>query len=304
MRICSLLPSNTEIVYALGLGDRLVAVTHECDYPPEATKKAIVTSSALPHDARRSIEIHNAVNYHLHQGSSIYHIDTDTLKRVSPDLILTQELCEVCAVSYSLVEKACRLLDGGPKIVSLEPNTLEDILINIQQVGRLTDREAEAQEVVAGLRRRIDKVASTAIQSAYKPRVFCLEWIDPPMAAGHWVPEMVSLAGGYDGLGKAGENTYTLSWEKVRDYAPEIIVVMPCGFSVARALEEREILTQMSWWGDLPAVKEGKVFVVDASSYFNRPGPRIVDGLEILGQIIHPELFSPAAPKEAVAKLA
>ena len=291
MRICSLLPSNTEILFSLDLGDSIVGVTHECDYPEEAATKPIVTSSVVDGENLVSREISAAISSLLHKGSSIYHLDEDRLRDSDPELILTQELCDVCAVSYKVVKTAARVLDSDVKVVSLEPNTIQDILDNIMFVGELTDSLERAERVVGGLNRRIETVKSRASQADARPRVFCMEWLDPIFIGGHWVPEMVEAAGGEDGLGEAGKPSTQVDWEQVAAYAPEVIVLMPCGFGVSRVLRELEHIRFPAQWETLPAVQQGKVFVVDGSSYFNRPGPRIIDGLEILAEIIHPELF-------------
>ena len=292
MRICSLLPSNTEIVYALGLGDSLVGVTHECDYPEAVKSKAVITSSVVDSEELGSQEIHSAISGLIHGGSSIYHLSDEALRQAKPDLILTQELCDVCAVSYKEVKAAARILEGDARVVSLEPNRLGDILDNIELVGELTGRNQESRRVVASLRGRIDAVASVASQAQTRPRVLCMEWLDPVFVAGHWVPEMVELAGGEDGLGTVGEPSIQVEWDHIVSYAPEIIVLMPCGFVIPRVFQELEKVRFPKVWEELPVVRQGRVFVVDGSSYFNRPGPRIADGLEILAQIIHPELFT------------
>lgn len=291
MRICSLLPSNTEILFALGLGDSIVGVTHECDYPEAAPTKPIVTSSVVDDESLGSREISSAISKLLHKGSSIYHLDEDQLRQSSPDLILTQELCDVCAVSYREVKAAARILESDVKVVSLEPNTVQDILDNILLVGELTGSLEQAKRVVTDLQKRIESVKSQAAQASTRPRVFCMEWLEPIFIGGHWVPEMVGMAGGEDGLGEAGEPSLMMDWEQVASYAPEIVVLMPCGFGVPRVLQELEQIRFPAEWENLPAVQQGNVYVVDGSSYFNRPGPRIVDGLEILAEIIHPELF-------------
>ena len=292
MRICSLLASNTEIVFALGLGDSLVGVTHECDFPPETSSVPVVTSSVVDGDRLASGEIHSAISGLVHGGTSIYYLDQQALDKSRPDLILTQELCDVCAVSYNQVEAAARILEAETKVVSLEPNTLDQILENILLVGEITGSEARAREVVSGLRRRIEKIADIATKAQDRPRVFCMEWLDPIFVGGHWVPEMVALAGGQDGLGTPGEPSVQITWQQIADYNPEIVVLMPCGFGTGRTLMELEKVQFPEEWERLTAVEQGNIYVVDGSSYFNRPGPRVVDGLEIMAQIVHPELFS------------
>ena len=290
MKICSLLPSATEIACALGLQDDLVAVTHECDYPAAALDKPRITSSAIDHTGRTSAEIHRHISAAVHRGSSIYHLDRELLERLSPDLVLTQELCDVCAVSYEQVERAVRIARSESAIVSLEPTTLEEILETIQHVGRVTDRHAQAESVVAGLRKRIDRVAAALAAAESRPRVLCMEWLDPVFVGGHWVPGMVEAAGGIDGLGRPGQPSFVVTWRQVEEYAPEVVVLMPCGYHLQEVVDEFRRTPLPAEWHRLPAVQTGRVYAVDASSYFNRPGPRIVDGLEVLVQVLHPEL--------------
>ena len=288
MRICSLLPSATEIVCALGLDAELVAVTHECDYPAAALAKPHVTRSAIDYTGSSSREIHTDIRRALHRGSSIYHLNQALLEQLLPDLILTQELCDVCAVSYREVRGAVRTLPGSPKVLSLEPNTLEAILETIRQVGSVTGRQLQAASVVEGLQTRVSDVTRAVAEAPRQPRVLCLEWLDPPMVGGHWVPEMVKCAGGMDGMGKPGEPSFQVSWEQVLVYRPEVVVLMPCGFHLRETVEEAARIPFPHLWHQLPAVQNGQVFAVDGSSYFNRPGPRIVDGLEILAELLHP----------------
>lgn len=305
MRIVSLLPSATEIVYALGLGDSLVAVTHECDYPAAARTKPIVTSSLLDHSASTSAEIDEAVRGQLRDGLSLYGLDRALLAALRPDLILTQALCEVCAVSYDLVERAVRDVtpefEGlAPRVISLEPNSLDDILATIVSVGAITDAGQQAAEVVAGLRARIERVRERARLAEYRPRVAVLEWIDPPYGPGHWLPELIELAGGQAGLGVAHQDSRRISWGDVIAFAPQVIVVAPCGFDLRRATEEAlRVLPYRTGWDALPAVRAGRVYAVDGNAYFSRPGPRIVDSLEVLAELIHPELFAGWGPRDA-----
>ncbi|MCL0102007.1 cobalamin-binding protein [Dehalococcoidia bacterium] len=294
MRICSLLPSATEIVCALGLGDQLVAVTHECDYPTEATSLPNITASTLNHADSSSSEIHHHVSESVHNGSSIYSLDQPLLKQLDPDLILTQELCDVCAVSYREVQKAVRVLGGHQSVLSLEPTTLESILDTITEVGRATKTLKSANTLVQALRERINNVAIRAAEATSKPRVFAMEWLDPPFSGGHWVPEMIGLAAGSDGLAHIGELSRVVPWGDIVEYSPEIIILMPCGFGLEHTIAEFQRTMMPAEWNSIPAVQTGKVFAVDGSSYFNRPGPRIVDGLEILAEIIHPEIFPPS----------
>lgn len=284
MRIVTLLPSATEIVCALGLGDRLVGVSHDCDYPPEVRGRAVL-SDALIGPQMPSGQIDAAIRGQIHTGKSVYHLDGATLARLEPDLILTQELCRVCAPSFTEVRRAARILEGRTRIVSLEPHGLDDILETIRQVGRLTGTGAAAEALVRSLGERVERVRQRPAPRP-RPRVACIEWLDPIFIAGHWVPEMVILAGGCDGLGRAGKDSHVVEWGALAAYAPEVVVVMPCGFDIARTRAEMHLLTDRPGWRDLPAVRAGRVFVTDASAYFSRPGPRIVRGLEILADLV------------------
>lgn len=300
MRICSLLPSATEIVYALGLGEQLVAVTHECDEPHDATTKPRITRSAIDPATMTSAQIDALVTEHLHDHRGIYQIDRALLEQVNPDIILTQELCDVCAVSYDEVQAAARTLYGERQILSLEPTTLDGVLDSILAVGRATATEQRAAAIVAGLRQRIDRVRERTATVSQRPKVACLEWLDPLFTGGHWVPEMVALAGGFDPLGRAGEPSYRLAWDEVLAAEPEVAILMPCGFSVERAIAEYQAATLPDAWRQTAAVRDGRVWAVDANANFSRPGPRLVDGLETLAAILHPELFPDAvAPERA-----
>jgi iron complex transport system substrate-binding protein len=293
VKICSLLPSATEIVFALGLGERLVAVTHECDFPPEARGLPVVTRSTLRHDTRDSRAIHHHIASALHAGSSIYSLDQAELERVDPDLILTQELCDVCAVSYELVAGAVQKLHGARRVLSLEPTSLPGILATIEQVGAMAGVPDRAATLVAALRRRVETVAALTATLGPWPRVYAMEWLDPPFTAGHWVPEMVRLAGGRDTLGREGQPSAQIAWPRIVDDDPEIIVLIPCGFTLEQTVEAAATVEFPDAWDRLTAVREGRVYAANGSAYFNRPGPRIVDGLEILAEILHPELFPP-----------
>ena len=293
MRIASLLPSATEIVCALGLEDQLVAVTHECDFPIGVKRKPVVTASVLtPNAGSGAIDRH--IQRLVHEGSSIYHLDADRLAALDPDLILTQELCQVCAVSYPIVETAARRLGGSTQLVSLEPESLSDVYAHVQLVGRLTDRIDEATVVVAGLQQRVSAVTSLVAQR--KPRrVLCVEWIDPLFGSGHWTPELVELAGGQDLLGSRRQPARVIAWDEVLAAAPDVMVVMACGFSLDRSLQEMPLLEQRPGWEALPAVRGGDVYVVDGNAYFSRPGPRLVDSIEIMAGLLHPDLVARAA---------
>jgi len=297
VKILSLLPSATEIVYALGLGDDLVGVTYECDYPPEATTKPVVVRSALPQGRPMSArEIDDAVRERMDRKEPLYILERDVIRDLHPDVILTQDLCRVCAVPSGQVEAALDDL-GVPdaKVVSLDPNSLDQILGTIQAVGKLLDRAEQADEVVASLRARIDSVKRTALRLP-SIRVFALEWSDPPFVGGHWVPDMVEAVGAVNLLNDKEQPSREVTWREVRDATPEIVVFMPCGYYLDEAEAEAHRLFNNPEFADTPAARERSVFAVDATSFFSRPGPRIVDGLEILAWAVHPEAFSePAA---------
>lgn len=300
MRIVSLLPSTTEIAFALGLGDQLVAVTHECDHPPEARRLPVITRSALDHAEATSEEIDAAVRGQLRDDLSIYHLDHELLCQLQPDLILTQALCEVCAVSFSVVERAVAASATSPQILSLEPTTLDGVLGTILAVGNATGTRERAAALVGTLRERVEQVRHTAAGIGARPRVACLEWFDPLYGPGHWLPEMVEIAGGKAGLGVPGEPSRRILWGDVIAFAPEVIILTPCGFDLERAAEEAEaILPHRTGWWALPAVRSGRVFAVDGNAYFSRPGPRLVESLELLAALIHPDRF--AAPATARA---
>ena len=303
MRICSLLPSATEIVYALGLGDQLYGVSHECDYPPEAAAKPTLIRSAFDQSSLSSLEIDHAVMERLRSGEGVYTIDQDLLRQAEPDLILTQELCDVCAVPYSEVKRAVDQLVSQPRLLPLSPSLLGDVLQDINRVGEATGREEQAGFLVRRLRERIDRVTARTATAAERPATFCLEWADPLYVAGHWIPEMVEMAGGIDGLGMKGKPSVPIEWERVVSYAPEVVILMPCGFDVERAVREMPLLTRLPGWLDLPAVQRGQVYAVNATAYFSRSGPRLVDGLELLAKILHPELFPGPIPGEVARPL-
>ena len=299
-RIVSLLPSATEIVCALGLGGALVGVTHECDYPPEVVGKPQLTASRISHQTMTSAEIDHAVRSQLDGHGSIYDLDEGLLGELKPDLVITQELCDVCAVSYREVERAARQLDAGVQVVSLEPHTIQDIFANVRTVGRLAGREAEAESLVAELTTRLDALALALTETHTRPRALVLEWLDPPFAPGHWVPEQVAFAGGDPTFGRAGEASRTTTAAEIDAYDPERIVLAPCGYYKEDTLRALESARLPEGWHELAAVKAGEVWAVDATSYFSRPGPRVVRGAEILARIIHPEIFGPPEEHEAV----
>ncbi len=299
-RIVSLLPSATEIVCALGLRDALVGVTHECDFPASVIGLPQLTQSRISHQTMTSMEIDHAVRSQLDGHGSIYDLDEQQLHALKPDLILTQELCDVCAVSYKTVKQAARLFDADIPVVSLEPNTISDIFANVRAVGELTGRSEEAAQVVADLTTRLDALVLALADTQTRPRTFVLEWLEPPFAPGHWVPEQIALAGGDHKFGNAGAPSTTTTAAEIRDYAPEVIVLAPCGYYQKDILHALSTAHLPAGWHDLPAVRDDNVWAVDATSYFSRPGPRVVDGAEILARIIHPEIFGAPEAHEAV----
>ena len=286
LRVASLLPSATEIVYTLGLGEELIAVTHECDYPPGAASKHAVTRSLLASDLP-SAEIDRVVRASARDAHTIYELNAELLIELAPDVVLTQSLCEVCAVPRSAVREAICTMPAAALVVSLDPHTLYGVLDSIIVAGEALNVTARAREVVVGLRKRIDAVRAS-VEGAIRQRVLCIEWLDPIYRGGHWVPEQVAIAGGEDTLGRPGEPSTVLAWEEVVDYAPEVIVLMPCGFDGEHAAARLDELSVRSGWDELPAVRRQHVFAVDGSAFFSRPGPRLIDGIELLAAIFHP----------------
>ena len=287
MRIVSLLPSATEILCELGLGDQIVGVTHECDYPLAMRALPKVTNTLIPTDAS-SAEIDQLVRERMGMQSALYTLDLEMLERLAPDLIVTQALCDVCAVAESEVRSAACALPTGPRVLNLEPETLDEVLACIVDVGVATGIEAHARNVVARLRGRVDAVVRRAAAIRARPRVALLEWIDPPFSTGHWNPELVRLAGGVDGLGREGAKSVTLQWRDVVAYDPEVVLLSCCGFTAERTLEEAAILGRVPGWEEVAAARSGRVYVTDGASYFSRPGPRLVDSLELMAHVVDP----------------
>jgi iron complex transport system substrate-binding protein len=286
MRVASLLPSATELLFAIGAGPDVVGVTHECDWPPEARGLPVLTASLFDHAGAPSGDIDRHVRTAVHEGSGIYALDAARLADLRPDLIVTQELCEVCAVSYRQVETAVRELPGEVPILSLEPESLDDIMETALVLGRAMGHEEGAERLLAEMRRRIAAVTALPPVAGGRPAVACIEWTDPLMAGGHWVPEMVRLAGGDDVLGAEGERSAEVSRADVVEAAPDVMVLMPCGFGLERSLQCAPEVTARPGFAELPCARSGRVAAVDGSSYFNRPGPRIVGGLELLAAIL------------------
>jgi iron complex transport system substrate-binding protein len=294
MRIVSLVPSATEMLFALGLGDEVVGVTHECDYPEDALELPKVTRDRLPRDLTAA-EIDAAVKARTLAGESIYELDAETLHQLEPDLIVTQALCSVCAVSEDEVRALAEEIDTQPMVVSLDPHTVGEVLGDARTLAQATGTKDAAVDLIARAAARIDRIR-VATRDVRRPRVVALEWLDPPYVAGHWTPQLIGYAGGDDVLGFPGEHSEERSWAEAAAAQPDVVIVMPCGFDAEIAHREGEMHAEQ-----LRALGAGEVVAVDASAYFSRPGPRIVDGLELLAHILHPELFAePPAGAQAL----
>jgi iron complex transport system substrate-binding protein len=307
VRIVSLIPSATEIVFALGLGDELVGVSDDCDYPPDVRHVPVVTRRSADLATASSIAIHRAVEASMRTHTALYALDEDALAAAEPDLILTQELCRVCAVGYEEVNEVARRLDGDVTVVSLEPTSVEGILNSIQTVGAMTEAEDAAVDVVEGLRERLQAVEEIVVgrrdHGFVPPRVVAVEWLDPPFATGHWVPEQVRLAGGWELLGEEGGRSVETTWGAVREVDPEILVLMPCGYDLGETVAEWERTPRPAGWDELRAVHDRKVFAVDGSGLFSRPGPRVIDGIEVLAELIDPAAFDGMSPPDTWARV-
>jgi iron complex transport system substrate-binding protein len=302
MRICSLLPSSTEILFALGLGDSVVGVTHECDFPPEAAKKPALIRPRVDPQAQPA-EVDRQVTELASRGESIYSVDADLLSSLSPDLIVTQDLCHVCAASPDDLAAALARFDKRRKVLALTPHSLVDVWNDIRRVGEATQRRREAQGLAITLEQKVAAIDAKAARATARPRVLCLEWLEPFYVGGHWVPEMVAKAGGQDVLGRAGEPSFRVTPDEVLRSNAEVIVVMPCGYNAARTVSESDFARLPESWRDFPAIRERRIFAVDANSYFSRPGPRLVDGVALLAHLFHPDLFSMDLPAGAFCKL-
>ncbi|KAB8330130.1 cobalamin-binding protein [Scytonema tolypothrichoides VB-61278] len=292
VRIVSLIPGGTEILAALGLTDAIVGRSHECDYPPEIQDRPVCTQARINSSAR-SGEIHEKVNYLLQSALSIYQINTDVLEKLQPTHIVTQDQCDVCAVSLKDVEEAvATIANSSPQIISLQPNVLKDIWQQIQQLGNVFG--VDSLQLIENLEARvkiIDQKTQGLSQTEHLPTVVCIEWTDPLMVAANWIPELVTEAGGQPLFSVTGSPSTAFKWETLISSDPDIIIFMPCGFDLNRTRQEAQLLTQRPEWQKLHAVQTSRVYITDGNSYFNRPGPRLVDSLEILAEILHPEIF-------------
>jgi len=305
-RIVSLLPAATEIAASLGLMDDVVGVSHECDFPIEANTRPRVTHCPVHNAGLASKEVDEWVRRALREQGTIYAIDEPLLRELRPDVILTQKLCDVCAVGYGTVARLAETLPGPPRVVNLEPTSLSDIFENIRHVAGACGVLERAERVIANLSARVEAVRERAAHFADRPRCFLMEWVDPPFCSGHWGPELVEIAGGHDPLGRKHQPSAQIDWKQVLDAGPDIIVLALCGYDVDLARRDYELLKKFPGFDSLPAARSRDIYLVNASAYFARPGPRIVDSIEILAGILHPKQFPEFAdrPRADVAAIA
>ena len=303
MRVVTLLPAATEIVAALGMLDHVVAVSHECDFPAEVNAKPRATHCPIHESGLPSAEVDRWVTDSLRQSGTLYTLDEALLRRLEPDVIITQRLCDVCAVGYASVRAFAETLPGPPRVVDLDPSSVADIMRDVRTVADALGVPEQGAALVAALGARVEAVRARAAD-ARRRRCVVLEWIDPPFRSGHWTPELVEIAGGVEPLGRRGQDAARVSWEDVRAASPEVLVLACCGYRVERTLGDVPILRRQPGWDDLPAVRAGEVHAVDGSVYFSRPGPRIVDSLELLAEILHPERFRGRFPERDAVRVA
>jgi iron complex transport system substrate-binding protein len=296
-RIVSLLPAATEMAAALGLMDQVVGVSHECDFPSEANQRPRVTHCPVHNSGMTSREVDESVRRALRANGTIYTIDEPLLRKLRPDVILTQKLCDVCAVGYGTVARLAETLPRPPQVVNLEPSSVLDIFADIQRVADVCSVPECAEQLIARLSERVEIVRQRAARTTSRPRCFLMEWVNPPFCSGHWGPELVEIAGGYDPLGRKYQPSMQIDWQEVLDARPDVIVLALCGYNIDRAWRDYEILQGFPDFNSLSAARSGDVYVVDASSYFARPGPRIVDSAEFLAGILHPTEFSEFASR-------
>lgn len=301
MRIISLLPSATEILFALGLGDQVVAVTHECDHPQQARSKAVITRCAFDSQEMTPAQIDETVRALAREGKSLYEIDQQLLRELNPDLIVTQELCDVCAVTTDEVNRAIAVLPQKPRVLALNPKILDDVFTDMLEVGRATG--IDAMPVISKLQSRVRRIAPAATLPEH-PTVACIEWVDPLWRTGHWVPGMVELCGGREVLAENGKPSRSVSWEELAAKDPDIVIFMPCGYDLMRTRAEFERVRDRFPWQDLRAFRSQQLYIVDANSYFSRSGPRLVEGVELLAEIFHPEYFTHLAPLHSYIRVA
>jgi iron complex transport system substrate-binding protein len=292
VRICSLVPAATEILFALGLGEQVVGVTHECDWPPEAAERPAVTASLVATGELTSAEIDRTIAEAAGNGRPLYAVDEETWAAIEPDVVIAQELCDVCAVSTDSLDDIVRARAVEVEVVDFSPSTLDQVLASIVGLGVRFDAEGAADELTGGMRRRLERVRAALAEAESSPRVFVSEWLEPPYAAGHWVPDMVAHAGGTEVAGMSGEPSYRLRWTDVAGLEPDVVVLAPCGFDLDRTLSELVTLDLSASLLGTPARQDSRVFAVDAGAHFSRPGPRLVDGVELLAYLLHPQAYS------------
>ena len=293
MRICSLLPSATEVIASLGLSDDLVGISHECDYPPSIKNVPVMVEPMIPPHGLSSDDIDRQVRQLVASGQRLYRLKDHLLRQAQPDLILSQDLCHVCAVTPDQLHDALCSMPRQPTVLTLNPNTVYDVIDDVVRIGDAAGRSAEGHRLATQLRDRLEAIRTRVLRIAHRPRVVCIEWLSPLYVAGHWVPEMVQLAGGQDVLAQPGSSSRVVTWDEILAAAPDVLIVMPCGFSVERTHTELfQLLQQPDRWR-LPQNLAQHTFLVDASSYFSRPGPRLIDGIELLAAILHPSDHNP-----------
>jgi iron complex transport system substrate-binding protein len=298
MRIVSFLPAATEMLYVLGLGDDLVGRSHECDFPEEVRHKPVIVDCALDLSKMTMAQIDVAVSEQLSQGKSLYKVDESKLRAAAPQLLVTQNLCQVCGPAGNEVSQVIKSMREAPKILWQTPRNFEEVLDAVRVLGNETGTENRAKQWAATAAARIDRIAA-ATQGLRKTRVAFLEWVDPLYCGGHWIPQMLAWAGAEDANARSGSDSVRIPWQQVLEYQPEVILVSPCGFKTRDALRQAELLKSRPGWLDLPAVQNKRVYAVDANSYFARPGPRLIDGVELLAHLVHPERFSWTGPTNA-----
>ncbi len=303
MKLCSFLPSATEIIYELGLSEMLFGVTHECNYPKAALYKPKIVRPKFETTGLKGSEIDQLVSNMLSTGATLYEIDEELINSIQPDLVFTQALCEVCAVSYDNVSKVIGDLGIQAQIVSLDPHRLVDVFSDITKIGDMTGTSRKAKTLVTKLETAIASIRSLTSTVKRRPKVACIEWLDPLMIAGHWVPDMVSIAGGIDGINSAGRPSKRIELETLVEYSPEYLMIIPCGMDIENSVKEISLSINLTEWKDIPAVSNGNVFVADADGLFSRSGPRLIEGIQLIAQILHPQIFNQPLPSDKVINL-
>lgn len=297
MKICSLLPGATEVVAALGAAGELVGISHECDYPAEVRRAPVLVRPVIDSDGTASSDIDRQVDDAAQTGRNLYRLDEALFAQAGPDVVITQDLCHVCAITPDRLQEAIKRLPRPPRLLSLNPSSLDDILSDAERIGEAIGRAAAGRDLAARLRAELAAIQDRVARSSRpRPRVVCLEWLDPLYIGGHWVPDMVARAGGRDMLGTPGGRSTKVTWEQVLEAEPDVLLLMPCSFSTERTLREAALVTARPGWDRLPAVQQGQVFAVDSASFFSRPSPRLVQGVALLAALFHPDLFGGSLP--------